>query len=358
MLNFDKYSNRKSIFLIKKKKLKVIEKKFNFNKEEFFFRVIECGVCSSDLKFFHTGSRIKKYPIVLGHEICAEKIKYSKEKNKVITTGDFFVFGAEAGCGKCEYCKFKSKTNLCDQPISIGSNYDGGFSNIFSVKKKIFKNLPKIKLNNYIKYSSLSESVACVINGLEVINFKKNDNLLVLGAGYMGILFVNVAKIFGAKKILVVDYNLKRLKIAKKIGADYFVKIKKRDNEYKIKNEILKKYKKIKFNKIVSSNSNYKSHELAIKLAPKLGEVNLYGGISDNKKKNIIFDSNFVHYNQIKITGSFSSSLNHLKKACSLIKNKKIKFNLIGIKYASYENIKNCFEKLSEMKIIKCIFRP
>ena len=86
--------NRKSIYLTGVNKLKVFKKIQSVKKNELLVKVDSCGVCSSDLKFIYSGSRIKKYPIILGHEISG---KIGKNKH--------IVFGAEIPCKKCDSCK-------------------------------------------------------------------------------------------------------------------------------------------------------------------------------------------------------------------------------------------------------------
>ena len=160
----NKYISKKSIYLTGINQFKIEEKLKKIDKKKVLIKIDSCGICSSDLKFIYTGSRIKKYPIILGHEISG-----SIGKNKHI------VFGAEAPCGKCSSCKkLKNDTNVCDNPISVGSNFDGGFSNYFTIDKKILSKIPHIKYRskNKLKYASLAESLACVINGLEITNFK------------------------------------------------------------------------------------------------------------------------------------------------------------------------------------------
>ena len=85
---------RKSIYLEGVKKLKVQEKKIKIKNDELLVKVESCGVCSSDIKFIFNGSRIKKYPIILGHEISGQI-----NKNK------FVVFGAEIPCKNCQTCR-------------------------------------------------------------------------------------------------------------------------------------------------------------------------------------------------------------------------------------------------------------
>lgn len=337
---------KKSIDLIKNKKLKIVEKKVRINKKEnIYIKVESCGICSSDLKFIKTGSRIKKFPITLGHEISG---KISNSKNVILC--------AEVPCEKCYYCKnLTNNTNLCSNPVSIGSNFNGGFSNYFIVKKKIFKRIPKIVYQGKIlKYGSLAESLACVINGLEVVEFDKNKKLIIVGAGYMGLLFVSIAKYYGSKNISVIDYNIKRLNLAKKLGANKIFKFKMSKN--KSIDKLIKPTNYNGYDSVVSANGNIDSHELSIKLASKKGVVNIFGGTPKNKK--ISFDTNQVHYREVKITGSFSSNLNHLKKAFEILKSNKIDFSKIVSSYANYNNFNKKIMSLMNRKETKVIFRP
>lgn len=344
----NRYISQKSIYLTGINQFKIEKKLKKIDKKKVLIKVDSCGICSSDLKFIYTGSRIKKYPIILGHEISG-----SIGNNKHI------IFGAEAPCGKCNSCKrLKNDTNLCDNPISVGSNFDGGFSNYFTIDKKILSKIPHIKYKSKtkLKYAALAESLACVINGLEITNFKKKQNIVIIGAGYMGLLFVALSKIKKAKNISIIDFDKNRLKIAKKLGANNLFEIS--INDKSMLNKILKPTNYIGYDAVISANSNLKAHELACKLVAKRGVINLFGGIPKNVKKKLKIDPNFIHYKQATITGSFSSNQIHLKKAFQIIKNKSIDFSKIVTSYANYDNFKNKIKLLKDKKEIKSIFKP
>lgn len=342
------FIKNKSIYLTGINQFKIEESDKRVNKNDLLIKVDACGICSSDLKFIYTGSRIEKYPVVLGHEIAG-----TISKNKHI------ILGAEAPCLKCYSCKkLKKDTNLCDNPISVGSNFDGGFSNYFLINKKILSKIPHIiyKSKKALKYASLAESLACVINGLEITNFKKKQSIVIIGAGYMGLLFVALSKIKKAKNISIIDFDKKRLGIAKKLGANNLFHIKK--NEKNIIRKILKPTKNAGYDVVISANASLNAHELACKLVGKKGTINLFGGIPKNINKKLQIDANFIHYKQAIITGSFSSNQSHLDEAFKIIKNKSINFSKLVTSYANYDNFINKIKLLKNKKEIKSIFRP
>ena len=78
------YIKNKCIYLTDKNKLEIKENKKKINKNDVLVKINECGICSSDLKFIYTGSRIKNYPIILGHEIAGT---IGKNKHVVLVNG-------------------------------------------------------------------------------------------------------------------------------------------------------------------------------------------------------------------------------------------------------------------------------
>ena len=346
---------KKSVFLKGVNKLETRQNNIEVKNNDIVIKIDSCGICSSDLKFIYSSHRIKKYPVILGHEISGTLMRTGNKK--FIESNARIVLGAEIPCGKCESCKKLKISNLCDKPISVGSNFDGGFTNYLILKKDVYNKIPKIiyKSKKKLKFAALSESIACVLNGLETINFKKNNTIAIIGAGYMGLLFTALSKILGAKKILVIDFHGKRLKIAKKLGAHKVCRISNNSQEAILK-KIYQTGKTISYDHVISANSNVKSHELACAIVAKKGSVNLFGGVLKNQK--ILIDPNIIHYKEALISGSFSSNITHLKKAFSIIRKKSINFSQIVTSHTNFRGFRSKITMLKNQKEIKSIFLP
>ena len=290
----------------------------NCNAESVILKVKYCAICSSDIKFIDKGHRIDNYPITLGHEISGEVFEVGKKVRK-FKVGDKLALGAEIPCGNCRFCK-NNNDHLCENQLSVGTKIDGGFSEYILLNKRFIANGPIVKLDKLadMKLSSLSESIACVINGIEITNRNKFDSVLILGAGYMGIIFgIVLKKKYNVKNIIISDINPKRLQYINKLGFKNTVQVDFEDKN-SIK-KILRKNKNNKFDFVISANNQISSHRVTTNLVDKGGIINLFGGIPKNIKDTLLLPTNKMHYDQYSITGSFSSNLKQLKAAVKFI---------------------------------------
>ena len=319
-------------------------------------KVNYCGICSSDIKFIDKSHRIKKYPITLGHEISGTIEKIGKKVNN-FKINDKIILGAEIPCGICHYCKTK-RSDFCTNQKSVGTLLNGGFSEYLLLDSHFinFGPISKINKNDSLKYASLSESVACVFNGIE--NTKQNtfNSILILGCGYMGIVFAYVlSKKFKNKKILMVDNNFERIKYISKLKIASVYK-----KDFKDKNfitEILKKNDSNKFDFVISSNNLLISHELSMELVSKGGFVNLFGGIPRENDDILHISANKIHYDQIHLSGSFSSNKSQLQQAFKFINKNKSFFKNLITEVLDLDQALKYFNLVRENKVIKAIVK-
>ncbi len=183
--------------------------------EEILMKVKASGICGSDVMEWY---RLKKAPIVLGHEVTGEIVKTGK-KVKKYKVGDRIFASHHVPCDSCRYCLSGHHT-AC--PTLHSTNFDpGGFAEYvrlpsLNVKKGI------LKLPESVSYEegTFIEPLACVIRAQRLANVSRNDTVLILGSGVSGLLHLKLAVYKKAKKIIMTDLNEFRLRVAKKIGAD------------------------------------------------------------------------------------------------------------------------------------------
>ena len=188
---------------------------------ELLVKVQASGICGSDVMEWY---RIKKAPLVLGHEISGEITKAGKNI-KDFKEGDRIFVTHHVPCNECEYCK-KGKHTIC-HTLHTTKFYPGGFAQYLRVPEINVKT-GTFKLPDKISYDegTFIEPLACVVRGFRVSNYQSGQTVLVLGSGIAGLLNIKLAKAKGAKKIFATDITKSRLEIAKKMGADFTINAK------------------------------------------------------------------------------------------------------------------------------------
>ncbi|MCB4791806.1 MAG: zinc-dependent dehydrogenase [Elusimicrobia bacterium] len=182
---------------------------------EILVKVQASGICGSDVMEWY---RIKKAPLVLGHEISGEIAEVAPGV-KGYKVGERVFVSHHVPCNECKYCLNDHHT-AC-QTLHT-TNYDpGGFSEYIRVPKVNMK-CGVFKLPDSVSYEegTFIEPLACVIRAQEKAGFKKGQNIVILGGGISGILHLMLARANGANKIVVTDVNKYRLKMAKELEAD------------------------------------------------------------------------------------------------------------------------------------------
>jgi L-iditol 2-dehydrogenase len=185
---------------------------------EILVKVIASGICGSDVMEWY---RIKRAPLVLGHEIAGDIVEVGKGVKKYKVGQRVFV-SHHVPCMKCKYC-LSGHESTCDT-LRKTNFYPGGFAE--------FVRVPEINLEHgiYVLPKEISyddgsfiEPVACVVRGFRSISFEKGKTILILGSGIAGLLNIKVAKAYGAGKVIATDINNFRLDAAKRLGADIVI---------------------------------------------------------------------------------------------------------------------------------------
>ena len=188
---------------------------------ELLVKVIASGICGSDVMEWY---RIKKAPLVLGHEIAGEVVEVG-EGVKGYKKGDRVFVSHHVPCNTCYYC-LNGNYSVCDTLRK--TNFDpGGFSEYIRVPK-INTDSGTFKLPDELSFEdgTFIEPLACVLGGLNKSIFKAGQKVLIIGSGISGLLFVKLTRALGAGRIIATDINDYRLNSAKKFGADVIINAK------------------------------------------------------------------------------------------------------------------------------------
>jgi L-iditol 2-dehydrogenase len=188
--------------------------------EEVLIRVAACGICGSDVHGFDGTSGRRIPPIVMGHEASGIVAATGKGVTK-FREGDRVTFDSTVYCGQCEYCR-AGDVNLCNKREVVGVSCGdfrraGAFAEYVTVPERIVYGLPD---EMPFAEAAMLEAVSVALHALRVSEVKGGETALVIGAGMIGLLTLQAARVPGCSKIFVADVDASRLKMASEAGAD------------------------------------------------------------------------------------------------------------------------------------------
>ena len=183
---------------------------------EVLLKVNMCGICGTDAHIFSGELQVAKPPVVLGHEVSGEIVAVGETVNE-FKVGEMVSIDPVVTCGQCEYCH-TGRPNLCDQQTVIGYVRNGGFAQYMTAPVSHVYRL-KGKIDS--KTGILVETLACVLNGVDRLQFRPGSSALILGAGTVGLLWNQMLKNSAASLLLQTELIAYRRDKAKTLGANY-----------------------------------------------------------------------------------------------------------------------------------------
>jgi 2-desacetyl-2-hydroxyethyl bacteriochlorophyllide A dehydrogenase len=190
--------------------------------DELVIRVGACGICGTDLHIAHGEFPPTPYPIVPGHEFAGEVVAVGSNiaqlngKEKSITIGSRIAVDPSLYCGHCIFCH-TGHGNLCSNWNALGDTVSGAFAEYVSVP---FANAYLLPEHLSFRETALIEPVSCAVHGVHRLEPRLGDSMLIVGAGTMGLLLLQLLLRGGASRVAMMDLNTQRLATASKLGAN------------------------------------------------------------------------------------------------------------------------------------------
>jgi 2-desacetyl-2-hydroxyethyl bacteriochlorophyllide A dehydrogenase len=177
-------------------------------------KIKRIGICGTDLHAFDGTQPYFTYPRILGHELAAEVVNSDGE----FKAGDQVTAIPYINCGKCLACR-SGKTNCCSAIQVLGVHTDGGMAEYIQVPTRLLLHSQGLSLDEL----ALVEPLAIGAHGIRRADVKKDECVLVIGAGPIGLGAMEFARIAGGK-VIALDINPQRLAFCKdKLKVDHAV---------------------------------------------------------------------------------------------------------------------------------------
>jgi len=289
-------------------------------------KVNSSGVCHSDIhlwqggyegpngQFLKTTDRGVTYPLTPGHEIAGTIESMGDEAEGFSKNQKVIVF-PWIGEGLCPACRI-GQENLCDKPRSLGIYTDGGYAEYVLIPS--YKYLVKLDEDMDVDASAtLSCSALTAYGAVRNAVLNPYDNLVVVGAGGLGLMAIQLAKSITGAKIIAMDLDDNKLDVAKKNGADNTINSKKEDP---IKG-VMELTDKMGADAIIDFVNASKTVETDMQLLRRRGKLVLVGLFGGELKLSLVSMPTRAY----KIIGSYTGSISEMVELVSLAKRGVIK---------------------------------
>lgn len=317
-------------------------------------KVKACAVCGSDVRIYNSGNNRVEYPAIIGHEISGEIVEVGSNVTK-FKVGDRVAIGSDVPCGECAFC-IAGIGNNCQINYAMGYQFQGGFAEYIALNSTVVNYGPVCKIPDNMSWEegALAEPLGCILNALELSPINLGDVVVIIGAGPIGCMIVEVAQKMGASKVILLQRSKHRLDMAKDtVNADVFVCTSEEDGVQRV----LEETNGLGADVVISANPSPEGQKDAIKMAKNRARVNFFGGLPTDKSK-VELDSNIIHYKELIVTGAHGAMPIHHLKAVDLIATGTIDVKPFITKIYTLDNVLEAFEDSQKHLGMRMVVKP
>ena len=317
--------------------------------DQILIEIKACGICGTDLKIIEGGHPANDN-IIMGHEFVGV-IKEIGKDVKDLEIGDNVVIDPNENCGYCVNCR-RGFSNLCDY-MALGTTFgifqNGGFAKYCVIPRSVAYKLPDdINMNA----AALIEPLSCAVHCHKIADVKESDNVVIIGAGPMGLIIESVIRKHPIKNLICIELDDWRREKAMDLGADYVINPRSQN----VSNEIMNITKEYGADVIIDAVGLSETFEMGLSMWAPGARLVCFG--QDYRAEAKIKPNDIVRY-QRKILGSYIGNAEDFLDAIDLIDNKVIEIEKLITKTIPLEQlITTGFHLMKERKCVKIIVNP
>jgi L-iditol 2-dehydrogenase len=273
-------------------------------------RVHTALTCGTDVKVFRRGyhARMIVPPALFGHEMAGDIVAVGPDV-KGFHVGQRVVAANSAPCGVCFYCR-RSNENLCEDLLFNNGAYAEYIRIPARIVERNFHEIPK-----HVSYqdAALIEPLACVVRGLEETGVRAGDNVAVMGLGPIGMMFVRLARVYGAR-VIAIGRRKTQLDRAAAMGAsELLTSVDGVDVVRQVRDLTDGRGVDV----AIEAVGNPEAWETAVRMLRRGGTVNFFGGCPAGSHINL--DTALVHYSELTCKASFHHTPAHIRRSLELV---------------------------------------
>lgn len=282
--------------------------------EEVLLKTAVTAVCGTDLRMIRNGAAgvDDQHPLVPGHEISGTIARVGS-RVKGYREGMRAAVAPNMGCGTCGHC-ISGNTHLCRDYQALGIQMDGGFAEYVRIPAPAVRQGNLFILDDSVPFqtAAMFEPASCVMNGQEQIQVGLNDQVLIIGAGPIGILHGLIAKARGAAGVWIRDLSEERMRQCVK-PAPFLRPL---PGEH-LKEAVMEATGGKGMDVCIVACPSAEAQAEALELMNMNGRILYFGGLPGGRDQ-VTLSTNLIHYRQLKICGSARGNLRHYREVAAM----------------------------------------
>lgn len=303
---------------------------------EILIKVKAATTCGTDLKAFQRGHPQIPMPGVFGHEYSG--VVEAVGAGAPFRVGDPVMGVHSAPCKACFWCS-RNQENLCESIMA--TKVLGSYAEYLLIPARIAKvNVFHKPAELSFEIASLLEPLSCVAQGIELLNLRADDRVLIIGPGSIGLMFVAALRLLGIESVTLAGRNRARLDVGERLGAMPTFLGDVTGN----------------FDLVIECTGNVEVWEKSVDYARRGGTVMLFGGCPSGTTAS--FDTKRMHYDQISLISPFHFGTNAVRTARVWLIDHRMDLSPLISGERSLSEGEQTFQDLKEGRGLKYVFKP
>jgi threonine dehydrogenase-like Zn-dependent dehydrogenase len=305
-------------------------------RDEVLVRISRVGICGTDIHIFNGHYAADQLPMVPGHEFTGRIAALGEGANR-LKVGQKVVVDMNIGCGTCYWCR-RHEVLSCPDMNQIGITMDGAFCDYICVPERLAIAAPEQVPDEVL---ALTEPLACVVRAARKSRVTFGQSVVVIGAGPVGNLHVQLLRTIGAAPIIVADLSQERVDMALAAGADIGV-----TDPEALPASVLEATDGRGADIVIESVGNAALYRLAARLIRKGGHIAAFGLTGAGETLPLDILSTILQENSIK--GSVAGIGEDMHDALTLLVHKRIDPSPFLSAVFDLEDIQTAFDTLAQ----------
>lgn len=281
-------------------------------KDDVLVRVHVALTCGTDLKVWRQGfhERMIRPPALFGHELAGVIEETGSAVSGTIRKGMRVVPANSAPCETCFYCR-KGQPNLCEDLLFN----NGAYAEYIRIPGRIARrNMLEVPDDVSFKDAALVEPLACVLRGIHETNIRPGDTVVVIGCGPIGLGFIRMLTVRGARAIAV-GKRPSQMRAAERLGAIAAFDVTALENPVSRVRQLSEGGRGA--DAVIEAVGRAETWQWALSMVRKGGVVQLFGGCP--RGADVKIDPTALHYSEIAIKSSFHHTPRFVREALDAI---------------------------------------